>query len=100
MQVRQFGRIERARPYPDLIVWENGSADVVALSQVNSSDFITYKPGQPIEAVVTRDPVTFQLLGISYIQRRSAATRLPVSEEAELLETIGSTKTLQTVGWD
>ncbi len=100
IQVRQFGRIERARPYPDMIAWENGSADLVALNQVNSAEFITFRPGQPIEAVVARDPVTFQLVRILYIQKRSSATRLPSREEAELLEAIRSTKTLPAAGWD
>jgi hypothetical protein len=100
VQIRQFGRIERARPYPDLIVWENGSADVVSFDQVESADFITFKPGQPFEAVVARDPVTFDLIRILYIQRRSTATRLPSCEEAALLDAIGSAKKLPAANWE
>ena len=100
LYVRQFGKIGRARPYPEQIIWDNGTADEVALHQVDSPDFITFKPGQPLEALVARDPVTFQLLRIVHIQRRPSAIRLPASEEAELLASIGSTKTLPVTGWD
>ena len=100
VQIRQFGKIERARPYPDKIVWENGSHDVVSLNQIDSPDFITFKPGQPFEAVVARDPITFNLLRILYIQRRSSATRLPSCEEAALLDTIGSAKKLPAADWE
>lgn len=100
MFVRQFGKVGRARPYPDLIVWDNGTADKVSLAQVQSPDFITFKPGQPLEALVVRDPLTFQLLRIAHIQRRSSATRLPRAEEAELLASIGSAATLPDADWD
>lgn len=100
LHVRQFGKIGRARPYPEQIIWDNGTADEVALAQVDSPDFITFKPGQPLEALVARDPVTFQLLRIVHIQRRPSATRLPADKEAELLASIGSTKTLSAVDWD
>ena len=100
LHVRQFGKIGRARPYPEQIVWDNGTADEVALHQVDSPDFITFKPGQPLEALVARDPVTFQLLRILHIQRRPPAVRLPAGEEAEFLASIGSTKTLAATGWD
>ena len=100
LHVRQFGKIGRARPYPEQIIWDNGTADEVSLAQVESPDFITFKPGQPLEALVVRDPVTFQLLRIAHIQRRPSATRLLPGEEAELLASIGSTKILSTASWD
>ena len=100
MLVRQFGKIGRARPYPEQIIWDNGTADEVALHQVDSPDFVTFKAGQPFEAVVARDPVTFQLIRIVHIQRRLSATRFPSGNEAELLDSIGSTKTLSAAGWD
>lgn len=99
IQIRQFGKIGRTRPYPEQILWEDGSADTIALAQVDSVDFITYKSGQPLEAVVARDPVTFQLLRILYIHRRSTDTRLPAQEEAELLNAIGSAKALPSADW-
>ncbi len=100
MIVRQFGKVRRARPYPDLIVWDDGTADKVSLAQVDAPDFVTFKPGQPIEALVVRDPVNFQLRRIAHIQRRSSASRLPQDEEADLLASIGSAGTLPDAGWD
>jgi hypothetical protein len=99
VQVRQFGRIQRARPYPELIVWEDGSADCISLNQVESDDFVTFPVGQPVEAIVARDPITFELVRIVYIQRRNLAGRLPADEEDALLDSIGSTKRLPIVSW-
>lgn len=101
IRVREYGRIERSRhSYPDMIRWENGTKEAITLGQVDSPNFVTYKVGQPIEAVVARDPVNFRLIQIVYVQRRSEATRLPSKEETELLQTIGSTKNLPSAGWE
>ena len=97
--MRQFGRICKARPYPQQIRWENGERETITIDQVASPDFITFKPGQPIEAIVARDPVSFSLLRIVHIERRSEPSRLSLSEETELLESIGSTVTLPSGGW-
>lgn len=99
IQVRQFGVISMARPYPQQIKWENGSYEMIRIDQVASPDFITFKPGQPIDAVVARDPLDFRLLRIVHIERRSIPSRLSREEEAELLESIGSVKTLPSGGW-
>jgi hypothetical protein len=99
VQVRQFGVISKARPYPQQIRWENGTSEMIRIDQVASPDFITFKPGQPIEAVVARDPVDFRLLRIVHIERRSQPARLSRAEEFELLESIGSAKTLPCGGW-
>jgi len=100
IQVCQFGRISKARPYPQQIHWENGDREAISIDQVDVPDFITFKPGQPFEAVVARDPVDFRLLRIVHIQRRSEPTRLAAVEEANLLGSIGSTKTLPEAGWE
>ncbi len=100
IQVRQFGRISKARPYPQQIRWESGEREAIRIDQVASPDFITFKAGQPFEAVVARDPVDFQLLRIVHIERRSEPTRLPADQEAKLLESIGSATTLPAAGWE
>lgn len=100
IQVRQFGKITQARPYPQQIQWENGEREAISFDRVASPDFITFKPGQPIEAIVARDPVNFRLLRIVHIERRSTPSRLSAVEESELLESIGSSKHLPAAGWE
>lgn len=101
IQVRQFGRVRfGANPYPSRIDWEDGNREAVKIDQVAAPDFITFKPGQPIEAVVARDPVDFHLLRIVHIERRAEPARLSANEEADLLESIGSATTLPAAGWE
>ncbi|MGE0375079.1 MAG: hypothetical protein AB7I48_10205 [Planctomycetaceae bacterium] len=101
IQVRQFGRVRfGTKPYPSRIEWEDGSRDAIKIDQVAAPDFVTFKPGQPIEAVVARDPVDFHLLRIVHVERRSEPARLSADEEAELLESIGSATTLPVAGWE
>ena len=65
--------------------------------QVDSPDFITYKAGQPFEAVVERNPLTGELLRISHIERRRKIQRMRPQQEAELLHAIGSSERMDTV---
>ena len=98
--VRQFGRISKARPYPQQIQWESGEREAIRIDQVAAPDFVTFRAGQPFEAVVARDPVDFRLLRVVYIERQSEPTRLSADEEARLLESIGSARTLRSAGWE
>lgn len=100
IQVRQFGRISKARPYPQQIRWESGERETIRIDQVASPDFITFKAGQPFEAIVARDPVDFQLLRIVHIERRSTPSRLTPAEKQELLDVIGSSSSLPDAGWE
>jgi len=100
ISIRQFGRVSKARPYPQEITWEDGSKDKIQLNMVGSPDFVTYKPGQPLEALVERDPLTFQMLRIVHVERRRRPSRLPADQEQAILETIGSASQLEEVSWD
>jgi hypothetical protein len=100
IQVRQYGRVLRARPYPTQVAWDDETKERVSLEIVDSPDFVTYKPGQPFEAVVARDPITFELLRIVHIERTCPPGRLDSEEEQQLLDEIGSTSKLEEVGWD
>lgn len=100
IQVRQFGKITCTRPYPQQIQWENGERESISIEQVASPDFIMFKSGQPIEAIVARDPVDFRLLRIVHVERRSTPSRLSAAEEAELLKSIGSTRSLPAADWE
>ena len=100
LSIRAFGCISRARPYPQQIEWEDGSKEAVSLDQVDSPDFVTFKPGQPFEAVVARDPVTFGLVRVLHIERRGKPSRLQPEAEAALLGEIGSSGQLEEADWE
>ena len=93
IQVRQFGRISKARPYPEEIEWENGTKDFVPLSLVVTPEYVSYKPGQPVEAVVERDPMTFRLRRIVHINKCKASRCWSTKEDAEFMNSIGSSCT-------
>ncbi len=94
--VRQFGKVTQVRPWPQEVEWDNGRKEAVLLRQVNSPDFITYRPGQPFEAVVERNPVTGELHRISHIERRRQILRMPPEQERQLVDAIGSSRQLET----
>jgi hypothetical protein len=100
IQVAQFGKVTKVRPYPCEITWENGQCDTISLDQVRSPDFVTFKAGQPLEAVIARDPITFDLVAILHIERRKTPSRLGINEEVALLSEIGSNSVLKESDWD
>ena len=93
IQIRQYGRVSKARPYPEEIEWENGTRDFVPVSVVLTPEYVTYKPGQPIEAIVERDPMTFRLQRIVHINKCKASRIRSNSEEQEFMMSIGSSST-------
>jgi hypothetical protein len=99
IHVTQYGWVSKVRPYPVQVTWENGSKESISLEIVESPDFVTYKAGQPFEAVVARDPISFALLRIVHVERRARASRLTSEAEIELLASIGSSDNLEEVDW-
>jgi hypothetical protein len=93
IQVRQYGKVTRARPYPEEIEWENGTKDIVPVSVVLTPEYVTYKPGQPVEALVERDPMTFRLRRIVHIKKCKASRIRSNSEDQEFMLSIGSSGT-------
>jgi hypothetical protein len=69
LSLREVGCISWDKyQYPTRINWINGSSDYFSLSQV-PPELAECKPGQWIEAVVKRHPVTNRLLTIEHIQK-------------------------------
>jgi hypothetical protein len=93
IQVRQYGKVTRARPYPEEIEWENGTRDFVPVNVVLTPEYVTYKPGQPVEALVERDPMTFRLRRIVHINKCKASRIRSKTEENEFMLSIGSSST-------
>jgi hypothetical protein len=99
LTVRQKGKVLRARPFPDRIEWEDGLSEEVKLDQM-PGDFVTYKPGQPFEAIVARDPVDFRLLKVTYVQRAHARPRISSDEVCGLINSIPTSRSLPDADWD
>ena len=99
LTVRQIGKVAaRARPRPEFIEWEDGQKDRVRLERM-PAEFAAYKPGQPFEAVVERDPVDFRLRKILYVRRISSSPRLSTNDIECLLQSFATTKSLPEADW-
>lgn len=99
LTIRQIGKVVGARPNPDLIEWEDGLKEKVRLDQM-PGEFATYKPGQPFEAVVARDPTDFHLLKAAHIQRIKSPPRVSPDEIDELLRYIPTASSLPDADWE
>lgn len=98
--VRQFGTVSKARPRPTEITWENGSKESISIEQVDSPDFVIYMAGQALEAIVSRDPVSFALNRIVHVERRNRPIRPAAQDEKELMRSLGSSRTLTRGDWE
>ncbi len=69
IRMRQLGRVEYLHTqYPQAIHWMGGGRERVSLDAM-PSEFPSYKPGQWIEAICERDPLTSRLLRVAHIER-------------------------------
>jgi len=99
--VRQFGVVQfGSLPYPSQIRWDNDHVESVHPAQVDSPDFITFKPGQPIEAFVVRNSLTRELIRISNITRTRSLRTSGEIKKSGLAERIGTSADLPDANWD
>jgi hypothetical protein len=69
LQVREIGCVHwDRRPFPSSIAWIHGRLDRISLED-SPSDLAGYRPGQWVDAIVERDPLTSRLLRITHVQR-------------------------------
>ena len=97
--VRQFGKVEKARPLPEEIRWDNGRTERVNLKRM-PSEFVTYKAGQWFEALVSRNPVTFRLIKVHYTRRSAEPKAMSKSEIAAFCDQLPTTQELPDTDWD
>ncbi|MBP3956365.1 hypothetical protein J8F10_13855 [Gemmata sp. G18] len=78
----QIGVVHRARPYPQIVEWEDGTKERVSPERM-PGEFAAYKAGQSFEALVHRNPITYKIVRVEYVKRvlKGAVTR----EETEKL---------------
>jgi hypothetical protein len=98
-KVKQFGQVQRARPWPELIRWENGSGESVRLDQM-PGEFASYKAGQCFEALAVRDPVNFRLLRVEFIKRTARPAALSQKDIDALWKAMPTTESLPDTEWD
>ena len=96
--VRQVGTVSKARPYPLVIRWEDGTQERVHLERM-PGEFATYKAGQPFEAMVHRNPVTHKLIRVEFVKRLPGES-LKRDESRNLWDSTPTSATLADTTWD
>lgn len=72
LSVREIGYVSYGkRSYPTHIKWINGRSDAISLGQA-PPELADCRPGQWIEAIVKRDPVTNRLVTIDHVEKISS----------------------------
>ena len=99
LMIRQIGKVVRCRPFPEQIEWEDGHKESVRLDQM-PGEFATYKPGQPFEAIVARDPSDLRLVKVGHVRRISPLPRPSAAEVEALLREVPTTSSLPVADWD
>ncbi len=95
--VLQQGKVKRARPYPDLIEWEDGTTERVRLDRM-PAEFVTFKAGQRFEAMAHRSPASHKLLKVDYV-KRLAAHPLDEGEARAIWDAASSSAGLPDTDW-
>ncbi len=66
--IRQLGKIHKAREGVTVVEWEDGARERVD-PRVFDEAFSRFRAGQPFEAIVTREPLTFQIIRADAVRR-------------------------------
>lgn len=96
--VRQIGTVTKARPYPLVVTWEDGTREKVHLERM-PGEFATYKAGQPFEALVHRDPVSHKLIRVDFVKRLPGESLKKDASQA-LWDSTPTSATLADTTWD
>jgi hypothetical protein len=97
--VKQEGKVVRARPYPEVIEWEDGTRERVALQRM-PAEFAGYRAGQPFEAVIHRDPVSYKIRKVDYVKRLPTRRGRTEEESKRLWESVPTSGSLPDTDWD
>lgn len=91
-----YGKTSR----PCKIKWDNGFTEDVDIRKVNSPDFVRYLPGQPVKAIVRRNPITRELIDIPYIQRVAALPTEADLVTSGFVEQVLNSEPFPDADWD
>ena len=95
----QVGTVLKTRGCINVIKWEDGTSESVALEKA-PAEFASYKPGQPFESLVSRDPLDFRILELKHVRRRKSFRRLSDQEREELISSLPTSESLPAANWD
>jgi hypothetical protein len=99
--VQHYGVVSHGMlSYPCKIQWDNGHTETIDLRLVGTPDFVNYVPGQPIRALVRRDPVTREIIDIPFVEKVSPLRSPQQIVDSGLLERIGDPADLPETEWD
>jgi hypothetical protein len=90
--VRQIGTVIRLR-HLRRIEWIDGKSDVVRFEDM-PGEFAGYKSGQPFEADVERDPLSWKLLKVRSVRRISTIYPMPSGKLNEFWQSLPTTNSL------
>lgn len=93
IRVRQLGQVRSFHRGPRVITWADGSRDSVTLDQA-PPEFARLRPGQPIEAITERDPVTGRLRRLRDVRPIQSFHRLSGRELTEFWNSLPGTSSL------
>ncbi|MBM4094906.1 MAG: hypothetical protein FJ276_36675 [Planctomycetes bacterium] len=91
--VRQVGQVTQARPLPRRITWVDGTSEFVNLDDM-PGEFASYKPGQPFEADVERDPLTWKIRTVRFVRRIRAIQPMADGELQVFWQSLPATSAL------
>lgn len=94
--VVSYGQLSR----PCKIKWDNGFTESVDVRKVHDADYVRYSPGQPIKAIVRRNPVTRELIDIPYVHKVSQLPSVADLDASGFIDQVHNAEPFPDADWD
>lgn len=99
--VEQYGVVSHGqRAYACKIKWDNGFSESIDLRRVLAPDFVNFRPGQPVKAIVRRNPITREIVDIPYIEMVASLPTFKEMEESGFVDQVLNSKPFPASEWD
>jgi hypothetical protein len=99
--VEQYGVVSYGQlSVPCKIKWDSGHTESIDVRKVANADFVRYLPGQPIKAIVRRNPVTRELIDVPYIQKIATLPSEADLVASGFVEQVLSAEPFPDADWD
>jgi hypothetical protein len=94
VRMRQLGHVKYSgRQYPFAICWADGKQERVTFDMM-PSEFPSFRPGQWIEAICERDPVTGQLITVTHVERIAELRMMSPEQQEQYWESLPTSDSL------
>ena len=94
--VVMHGHLDR----PCKIRWDNGYTEDIDLRRVGSPDFINFETGQPIFAVVRRNPISREIIDIPVVKRTNPLPAVQEMKESGFKDAVLNSPSFPESDWD